>query len=240
MDSQTGRQSAIERGNRPVEYTWSRVSMCTAINPTAWNATPTAKPMSTTVAPFRVRLSHTVTLVALIEVCSRTFVEVEASILSETTPNYICFADGCFRHNCYYDWRCHEPNDSVPIAGCWTKFSFGGTLDIVLMRIEWIEDMEDALTFKVYVDGKYHSDINTFAGTAVYHLYTDNTSEVKIYADCNDISSGLWEFINEVRADGSSTRCTLGREAVESQTLRNLTSGVIVPRTLLTPPKCRS
>lgn len=178
----------------------------------------------TNLLPFRDCVSHAVTAPALVEVCTRTTVDVEATYCGDPTLEVLCAADGCSRGEYGgYDWLCVSffPNTE----DCWFGASFGEPQDLVLMRIELGQDAGSIQALKLFVDGEDHGLIAIPDKTTVYHVFdfdTHDVSEVKVYTDDCDSVEYMDRIIHQVRQCGSTTLLTFGRESVATQPLHKL------------------
>lgn len=56
--------------------------------------------------PCRDCVSHAVTALAILEVCTTTAVELEAPECGHQTLGVVCVADGCYRDHYGHEWMC--------------------------------------------------------------------------------------------------------------------------------------
>lgn len=146
-------------------------------------------------------------LSALVDARKRTTVSVDAVAYDWRTEGAGCSPDGCLPENTRDNsrdansrWSC-KVNIIEGNGGCRIDYSFAEPQDIKRIRIAFHKGDENTRALNVFVDGEFHSLIESSGTTLGYQnflLNTVGTSDIRLYHDDYGSRPDEWLSITEV------------------------------------------
>lgn len=152
-------------------------------------------------------VSRAAPIAALVDARKRTTVSVDAVAFDYRMSGAGCSPDGCVPENTRDNSRAANSRWSCKVniiegnGGCRIDYHFEDPQDIKRMRIAFHKGDENTRALNVFVDGEFHSLIESSGTTLGYQnflLNTQGTSDIRLYHDDFGSRPDEWLSITEV------------------------------------------